>query len=71
MKPIVQNIYVLVMLLVYVMRRAGTFTMDEKVRMLEFVSAMVSSPETYQSLQTLQLDHSRELHIAQKSHQEL
>jgi hypothetical protein len=71
MKPIVQNIYVLVMLLVYVMRRAGTFTMEEKVRMLEFVSAMISSPETYQSLQTLQLDHNRELHIAQKSHQGL
>ena len=45
MKPIVYNIYILMMLLVYVMRRAGTFTMEEKVKMLEFVGHMASNPD--------------------------
>jgi len=44
MKPIVYNIYILLMLLSYVMRRAGTFTMEDKVRMLEFISKMAQNP---------------------------
>ena len=32
------------MLLSYVMRRAGTFSMEEKVRMLEFVGYMALNP---------------------------
>jgi hypothetical protein len=44
MKPIVHNIYILLMLLAYVMRRAGTFTMEDKVKMLEFVSKMAQDP---------------------------
>lgn len=32
------------MLLAYVMRRAGTFTMEDKVKMLEFVSKMAQDP---------------------------
>src|SRR5210317_158103 len=44
MKPIVHNIYVLMMLLAYVMRRAGTFTIEEKVRMLDFVNYMALNP---------------------------
>ena len=36
MKPIVVNVYVLFMFLAYVMRRAGTFSMEEKVKMIEF-----------------------------------
>jgi len=46
MKPIVYNIYILLMLLSYVMRRVGTFTMEDKVRMLEFVSKMAQNPFT-------------------------
>ena len=44
MKPIVHNIYILMMLLAHVMRRAGTFTMEEKVKMLEFISGMAQNP---------------------------
>jgi hypothetical protein len=44
MKPIVYNIYILMMLLAYVMRRAGTFTMEEKVKMLEFIGYMALNP---------------------------
>jgi hypothetical protein len=67
MKPVVYNVYLLMMLLAYVMRRAGTFSMEEKVRMLEFIGKMASSPESYQSLQTLRLGHNHELRSVQKS----
>jgi len=33
------------MLLAYVIHRAGTFTMEEKVKMLEFVSVMAQNPD--------------------------
>ena len=45
MKPIVYNIYILMMLMAYVMRRAGTFTMEEKVKMLEFIGSMAQNPD--------------------------
>lgn len=45
MKPIVYNIYILMMLMSYVMRRVGTFSMEEKVRMLEFINTMALNPE--------------------------
>ena len=35
------------MLLAYVMRRAGTFSMEEKVRMLEFINYMAINPDTF------------------------
>ena len=44
MKPIVLNVYVLLMFLSYVMRRAGTFSMEEKVKMIEFLSYMALNP---------------------------
>ena len=44
MKPIVNNIYTLLMFLAYVMRRAGTFSMEEKVKMIEFLSYMALNP---------------------------
>jgi hypothetical protein len=50
MKPIVYNVYVLMMLLAHVMRRTGTFTMEEKVRMLEFISGMAQNPNHKVSL---------------------
>ena len=46
MKPIAYNVYVLMMFLAYVMRRAGTFSMDEKVRMIEFLSYMALNPNS-------------------------
>ena len=45
MKPIVYNIYILMMLMAYVMRRPGTFTMEEKVKMLEFIGNMAQNPD--------------------------
>ena len=44
MKPIVANVYILFMFLAYVMRRAGTFSMEEKVKMIEFLSYMALNP---------------------------
>jgi hypothetical protein len=44
MKPIVNNIYTLLMFLAYVMRRAGTFSLEEKVEMIEFLSHMALNP---------------------------
>ena len=44
MKPIAYNVYVLMMFLAYVMRRAGTFSMEDKVKMIEFLSYMALNP---------------------------
>jgi hypothetical protein len=44
MKAIAYNVYVLMMFLAYVMRRAGTFSMEEKVKMIEFISYMALNP---------------------------
>ncbi|QIG59739.1 hypothetical protein [Dishui Lake phycodnavirus 3] len=49
---IVNNIYLLTMLLLYVMRRAGTLTMKEKVELLEFVAYMAQHPNSEVNLQT-------------------
>ena len=38
------NIYTLLMLLAYVMRRAGTFSMEEKVEMIKFLGYMAANP---------------------------
>jgi len=38
------------MLLAHVMRRAGTFTMEEKVKMLEFIGIMAQNPDQKVSL---------------------
>jgi hypothetical protein len=44
MKPIAFNVYILMMFLAYVMRRAGTFSMEEKVKMIEFLGYMALNP---------------------------
>jgi hypothetical protein len=44
MKPIAYNIYMLLMFLSYVLRRAGTFSMEDKVKMIEFLSYMALNP---------------------------
>ena len=46
MKPIAFNVYVLLMFLAYLLRRAGTFSMNEKVKMIEFLSYMATHPDT-------------------------
>jgi len=46
MKPIAYNVYVLMMFLAYVMRRAGTFSMEEKVKMIEFIGYMALNPNS-------------------------
>ena len=46
MKPIAENVYILMMFLAYVMRRAGTVSMLEKVKMLEFLSYMAVNPDS-------------------------
>jgi hypothetical protein len=46
MKPIAVNVYILMMFMAYVMRRAGTFTMNEKIRMIDFVSYMAVNPDS-------------------------
>ena len=46
MKPIAYNVYVLMMFLAYVMRRAGTFSIEDKVRMIEFLSYMALNPNS-------------------------
>ena len=46
MKPIAVNVYILMMFLAYLLRRAGTFSMDEKVKMIEFLSYMAVNPDS-------------------------
>lgn len=45
MRPIAVNVYVLLMFLAYVMRRTGTVSMVEKVKMIEFLSYMATHPD--------------------------
>jgi|TARA_R110000850_G_scaffold260849_1_gene388536 hypothetical protein len=44
MRPIAVNVYILMMSLAYVMRRAGTFSMEEKVKMIEYFGYMALNP---------------------------
>jgi hypothetical protein len=46
MKPIAINIYILMMFVSYVIRRTGTFSMEEKVKMIEFLSYMAAHPDS-------------------------
>ena len=66
MKPIVHNIYILMMLLAHVMRRAGTFTMEEKVRMLEFIGKL--SSRTYMQIQASPHDRGSNMNTFQIGH---
>ena len=45
MKAIAINTYILMMFLSYVLPRAGTFSMEEKVNMIEFLSYMALNPD--------------------------
>jgi hypothetical protein len=44
MKAIAKNTYLLLVFMAYVMRRAGTFSMEEKVKMIEFLAYMAQNP---------------------------
>ena len=44
MRPVVQNVYILMVLLAYVMRRAGTFSLEEKVKLIEYLGYMALNP---------------------------
>ena len=46
MKPLTENVYILMMFLAYVMRRAGTFSMEEKVKMIEFIGHVATDPDS-------------------------
>ena len=46
MKPIAINVYILMMFLAYLLRRAGTFSIEEKVKMIEFLSYMAANPDS-------------------------
>jgi hypothetical protein len=45
MNPIATNVYILLMLSAYVMRRVGTFSLEEKVKMIEFLGYMAVNPD--------------------------
>ena len=46
MRPIAVNIYILMMFLAYLVRRAGTVSMNEKVKMIEFLTYMATNPDS-------------------------
>ena len=46
MRPIAVNVYILMMFLAYLIRRAGTVSMNEKVKMIEFLSYMAVNPDS-------------------------
>lgn len=45
MKPIAHNVYILFVFMAYVMRRVGTFSLEDKVKMVEFLAHMAQNPE--------------------------
>jgi hypothetical protein len=51
---IARNTHTLMMLLLYVIRRAGTFTMEEKVRLIEFVAHLAQNPDADINLSQIQ-----------------
>jgi hypothetical protein len=66
MDEIVRGVYIVVMLLAYVMRRAGTFTMEEKVKMLEFIGKL--SSRTYMQIQASPHDQASNMNTFQIGH---
>lgn len=45
MTPIAYNVYILFVFMAYVMRRVGTFSLEDKVKMVEFLAHMAQNPE--------------------------
>lgn len=46
MRAIAKNTYLLLVFLAYVMRGAGTFSLEDKVKMVEFLAHMAQNPDT-------------------------
>lgn len=46
MKAIAKNTYLLLVFMAYVMRGAGTFSLEDKVKMVEFLAHMAQNPDT-------------------------
>jgi hypothetical protein len=40
-----ENIYILLLLMSYVIKKAGTFSMKEKIKMIEFISHVAQNPD--------------------------
>lgn len=59
MNPIAVNVWILLQFLAYVMRRAGTFTLEEKVRMIECISHIAVNPS---------IDLKRYMHVQLHGH---
>ena len=56
------------MLLAYVMRRAGTFSMEEKVKMIEFLGYMAANPHARIAGLILFEDRFQNIQLNDKSH---
>ena len=68
MMELIKNIYTLLMLLAYVMRRAGTFSMEEKVKMIEFLGYMAANPHARIAGLILFEDRFQNIQLNDKSH---
>jgi len=44
MRPIAVNVYILMMLVSYVIRRTGRLTMNEKIKIIDFLGYMALNP---------------------------
>jgi len=60
-----ESIYLLLMLLAYVIRRAGTFSLEEKMKMIDFISYVAKNSHIgdSSSCQTSECDHSTTSYI--------
>jgi len=64
---IYESIYLLLMLLAYGIRRAGTFTFEEKMKMIDFIGYIAKNSNIYNTShgQTRECDHSTTSYITQ------
>jgi len=62
-----ESIYLLLMLLAYVIRRAGTFSLEEKMKMIDFISYVAKNSHIGDgsNCQTRECDHSTTSYITQ------
>lgn len=60
-----ESIYLLLMLLAYVIRRAGTFSLEEKMKMIDFISYVAKNSHVGDGshCQTRECDHSTTSYI--------
>ena len=60
-----ESIYLLLMLLAYVVRRAGTFSLEEKMKMIDFITYVAKNSyiSNSSSSQSRECDHSTTSYI--------